>query len=298
MLLARHHDAANFPRGALHHLGSILGFPALVWRNRYMVQNFLRRDLMARVNGSLLGIWWILLQPLFLFAVYYVVFGYFLGKASDPSSAFAVYLFSGVIVFHSLTEATSQACLIVVDNGNLVKKVAFPAEVLLVHVALVSMVIYLVGATVLFFGAWIAGMSQPSWLVLAMPLVMAVQFTLTLGLGLLLANLHVFVRDTAQLWRLVTMAWMFLSPVFWMPKDLIGDGVEPPKVSPVLLDWMQMLNPAWSLIQAQRLALGAVGEQFGAFWPQLGKAAVWAVVLLLVGYSFFVSRKHKFSDLI
>jgi lipopolysaccharide transport system permease protein len=298
MLLARHHDAATFRTGALSHLGSILRFPVLVWANRYMVQNFLRRDLMSRVHGSMLGVWWILLQPLFLFAIYYVVFGYFLGKAADPSEAFAVYLFSGVIVFHSLTEATGQSCNIIVDNGNLVKKVAFPAEVLLVHVALVSMVIYLVGAVVLFFGAWLSGASQPGWLLLAMPLVMLVQFTLTLGLGLLLSNLHVFLRDTAQLWRLVTMAWMFLSPVFWSVKDLQGDGTTPPKVPLVVLEWMQMLNPAWPLIQAQRLALGAQGEQFGSFWPQLGMAAAWAVGLLLIGYSVFMSRKHKFSDLI
>ena len=297
MLLARHHDAATFRTGALSHLGSILRFPALVWANRYMVQNFLRRDLMMRVHGSMLGVWWILLHPMFLFAIYYIVFGFVLGKASDPSQAFAVYLFSGVIVFHSLQEATGQSCGIIVDNGNLVKKVAFPAEVLLVHVALVSMVIYLVGAVVLFFAAWLSGASQPGWLLLALPLVMLVQFTMTLGIGLLLANLHVFLRDTAQLWRLATMAWMFLSPVFWTVKDLQGDGPEP-KVSDAVVGWMQVLNPAWPLIQAQRLALGAHGEQFGSFWPQLGTAAVWAVGLLLVGYSFFMSRKHKYSDLI
>jgi ABC-type polysaccharide/polyol phosphate export permease len=291
-MTVRHHDAATFRRGFFDHVGSIVRFPSLVWANRYMVQNFLRRDLMSRAHGSVLGVWWILLQPLFLFAIYYVVFGFFLARTQEPSAAFAIYLFSGVIVFHALTESSTQACGIVVDNSNLVKKVAFPAEVLLVHVSLVSVVIYLVGAVVLLAAGLLSGLAQPGWLLFALPLVLLVQFTMTLGIGLVLANFHVFLRDTAQLWRLATMAWMFLSPVFWMPSDLDG------KVPPAVLDWMQALNPAWSLIQAHRLVLGGASQQFGAFWPHLGTAAAWAVVLLLLGYGLFMSRKHKFADLI
>jgi ABC-type polysaccharide/polyol phosphate export permease len=123
-------------------------------------------------------------------------------------------------------------------------------------------------------------------------LVLVAQFMMTLGLGLLLANLHVFLRDTAQLWRLIAQSWMFLSPVFWVAKELEG------KVSPEVLGWMQALNPAWPLIQAHRIVLGGDVAEFGPFWPQLGTAAAWGAGLLVVGYGLFMSRKHKYSDLI
>jgi ABC-type polysaccharide/polyol phosphate export permease len=261
-----------------------------------MVQNFFRRDLLARVNGSYLGVGWILLQPTFLFVVYYFVFGIlFAGQrnANDESAfAYAIYLFSGVIAWQSLIEATTQCCMLIVENGNLVKKVAFPSEALLVHIGGVSILTYLVGAVVCLVVAWSTGIVSPGPLLAALPLVLVVQFLLTLGVGFFLANLYVFVRDVAQLWRILAMAWMFLSPVFWEPKLLeksFGGGA---------VEWLAVCNPAYSLLMAHRLALGGRAPFLGEFWSQLGIAAAWAVVAFVVGYCVFMSRKHKYADLI
>jgi ABC-type polysaccharide/polyol phosphate export permease len=291
MTLIRHYDAAASPKGWLRHLTPILGYPALVWQNRFMMQNFLRRDLMGRVHGSFLGFWWILLHPLFLFALYYVVFGVFFRTGGDPRE-FAIYLFSGIIVFHSLVEATTQCSQIVVDNGNLVKKVAFPSEVLPIHVALVSQVLYGVGASVCLVAGMLLGVLQPGWTLLGLPLLLLLQFLLTVGIGLFLANAYVFVRDTAQIWRIVAMAWQFLSPVFWTP-DLIHDRL--PSWGVTLL---QLSNPAYSLIMAHRLALGGQNPLLGDFWTHLGIVAVWSVAFLLLGYGMFISSKHKYADVI
>ena len=295
MVLVRTYDAKFASRTALSHLPSLLRFPALVWTNRYMVQNFLRRDLLSRVHGSVLGVYWLLLQPMFLFAIYFVVFGIFLGNpkvGTGADASFAIYLFSGVIVFHALVEATSMGCSIITDNGNLVQKVAFPSEVLLVHPSIAALVIYLVGAVVLLVAGLLTGVAQPGWLLCAMPLVLVVQFSLSLGLGMLLASTNVFLRDTTQVWRLITMAWMFFSPVFLRVADLRD------KLGETATYWFEVLNPAWALIQAHRLVLGGDDPSLGSFWPSIGIAAAWAVAFLVLGYSLFMSRKHKFSDLI
>lgn len=295
MSFVRSYDAATAKHGVLHQLAGIVGLPRVVWDNRYMLQNFLRRDLWIRFKGSILGFYWILLQPLFLFAVYFAVFGLLLGNwrwGQTPDPVQAVYLFTGVIVFHSLMETTTASCTAIVDQGNLVKKVAFPSEVLLVHLGLVSLVVYSVSATVCVVAGTLLGALQPGWLLLALPLVLVVQFTLTLGMGFLLANLYVFVRDTVHLWRIAAMAWMFVSPVFW-ERRLLDD-----KLPPALVDWIVALNPAFSLIQVHRLALGGPPERLGPFWSQLGIAAAWAVAFLVVGYGVFMSRKHRFADLI
>jgi ABC-type polysaccharide/polyol phosphate export permease len=295
MTVARTYDSATANRGVLAHVGSILRFPALVARNRYMVHNFLRRDILGRVSGSFLGVGWLLLQPIFLFVVYYAVFGVLFADrnvgAEDPD-VYAVYLFSGILVWQAFAEATSTSCGVIVDNGSLVKKVSFPSEVLLVHVQVSAMFTYLVGAAVCCAIAWPLGIARPTWLLAALPLVMAVQMAMTLGIGFLLANLYVFVRDLVQLWRILIMAWMFLTPVFWQPALLHRQ--LPADVVP----WVVNLNPVYPLMQAHRIALGGSQDYLGEFWPQLGVAAVWAVALLVIGNAVFMSRKHKFADLI
>jgi lipopolysaccharide transport system permease protein len=292
MTFVRNYDAATAPRGALRHLKSLINYPALIWRNRYMLQNSMRRDLLGRVHGSFLGVYWILLQPVFQFVLYFVVFGLLYQSGGDHKMEFAIYLFSGVIVFLSLVEATTQCCTAIVDNGNLVKKVMFPSEVLPVQICSVALVTYVVGAVVCFIVGVISGVLHPSWLVLAIPLVLIVQFVLTLGLGLLLANIYVFVRDLGQVWRIASMAWNFLSPVFWHP-DLLVRSMGQKGL------WvLSTFNPAYPLIMAHRLALGLVDPQLGEFWSQLGRASAWAVGVLLLGYSTFMASKHKYADMI
>ena len=295
MTVARTYDSATANRGVLAHVGSIGRLPGVIWRNRYMVYNFLRRDILARVNGSLLGLGWMLLQPVFLFVVYYTVFGWLFRHPNDQgerAEVFALYLFSGILVWQAFAEATSVSCGTIVDNGSLVTKVAFPSEVLLVHVQISALLTYLVGAAVCVALGWYFDVAQPSWYLAALPLVLLVQLVMTFGIGLLLANLYVFVRDVVQLWRILITAWMFLTPVFWQPSLLEG------KLPADMIPWIVNLNPVYPLIQAHRIALGGTQEYLGAFWPQLGVAAAWAVGWLVIGYSVFMSRKHKFADLI
>lgn len=308
--LVRTYDAETAPRGMWKHVAPLLRYPAVIWENRNLVANFTRREFLARYRGSTLGPSWVVIQPLLMFAIYYVVFGMLFGSqraGQPPDPNFAFYLFSGVTAFATLNEATTAHCGAVVANGNLVKKVAFPSEVLPIPTTLVAMSTYLVGVGVL-LAAWVVcrlcGLDvpsmQPGWLLLTIPLTLVVQFAMILGIGLFLANLYVFVRDVRQIWGIVTMVWMFLSPVFWVP-SMVRE-----KLGEQSADLLFLLNPAYPLIQAQRQSLGAVDTllpdgqnlQFGDFWQNLGLAAAWATVFLVLGYSSFVSRKHKYSDLV
>ena len=297
MSFARTFDSATQSKGLFQNLRKLLDYPSDIWRNRYMVQNFFRRDLMSRFHGSFLGAWWMLVQPIFMFAVYFVIFGILYSKTGDPPSIdFALYLFSGVVCFHALTEATTSCCNIIVANSNLVKKVAFPSEALPIHVAMVALVIYLVGALLTLIVGLATGASTPGIELLYLPLVMVVQFVLIIGMGLFLANANVFVRDVQQLWRIFAMAWFFLSPVFWKPTLMI----EKFEAHPILLDLLFNGNPAFSLLTAQRIALGGEVPDWGLvnFWGNLGVASLWAVGFLLVGFTTFVANKHKHADIV
>ncbi|MGE3174497.1 MAG: ABC transporter permease [Planctomycetota bacterium] len=308
--LVRHYDAATAPRGMFKHLEPILGYPGVVWEHRNLVFNFYRRELLGRFRGSMLGSFWVLIQPMFMFLVYFMVFGVLFGQqkwGEPPDPNFAFYLFSGMISFQAVNEGTSNNCGSIVGNANLVKKVAFPSEVLPIPGTLVTIVVYLVGVLV-FLLAWgvcqLFGLStpaiQPGWMLLLLPLTLVVQFAMILGIGLFLANLNVFARDVKMLWQIFTMGWLFLSPVFWMP--YIMEGRMGDTLSQVLFH----ANPVFPLIMAQRITLGATDAvvasghtvQFGSFWVHMAVASVWSVFFLLLGYALFMSRKHKYADLV
>ncbi len=311
----RHYDAATAPQGILRHVlpgmgtPGLPGYPKMIWAHRYLVYNFFRRELLGRFHGSMLGVFWVLVQPMFMFAVYYAVFGILIGnyrQGSAPDPNFAFYLFSGMITFQALSEATSSACSSVVGNSNLVKKVAFPSEVLPVDTVMVSQVTFLVAFGVALLAwvicSWIGfdlPIFQPSWLLLALPLVVVVQGLTALGIGLFLANLYVFARDVRHLWGIITTAWMFATPIFWLPSMLESKFGG-------LAWWMFNLNPAYSLVMCNRQLLGAQDAslpggqeiQFGDFWTHLGVASMWAALFMVVGYGCFMSRKHRYADLV
>lgn len=296
MSMARTFDASTRSKGFFGHLSALCGYPALAWKNRYMVQNFFRRDLLSRFHGSMLGAWWMLIQPLFMFGIYYLIFGKLFDRGTGATMQYALYLFSGVVLFHALIEATTTACGIVVANGNLVKKVAFPSEALPIHIALVSLVVYFVGALVTIAASVVSGTWLPGLELLALPLVMIVQFVLIVGMGLLLGNANVFVRDVSQLWRIFGMAWMFLTPVFWVP-SMLYRALGPDSPIPGI---MMNANPAYSLVMAQRIALFGENAEYGMvdLWGNLGQAAIWAIGFLVIGFTTFVANKHKHADIV
>ncbi|MCA8958076.1 MAG: ABC transporter permease [Planctomycetes bacterium] len=322
-MTARDHsyDAATATRGMLRHAVPLFGYPGVIASHTTILANFFRRDLLGRFRGSFLGVFWVLVQPIFLFAIYFFVFGFLFAHRAMTGAdkvEFALYLFSGILAYTSFNEATTRSCNVVLENGNLVKKVAFPCELLPIPSILVSMIVYAVGAAVLLSVGLSMGQLRLGWSTAALPLVLLVHFVMTLGFGLLLATLQVLVRDTIHLYTIFSQAWFFLSPVFWahslLEGKLLENGLE-------RWAFVLELNPLYPLIQAHRLALGfgpdhnqmrhvvmaknAAGEvsfSTGAplpdVWYYLGYAAIWATVMLVIGYSFFMSRKRKFSDLV
>lgn len=270
-------------------------YPRRIWRHHLLVQNFFRRELFGRFRGSVLGVFWVLIQPIFLFSIYFFVFAFMFSTKFGGSTgpAFAVYMLSGLLVVTSYMEATTRSCTVVVENGNLVKKVAFPCELLPVHLVGVSTMVFLVGVVVLMVIGLSTGTMAPDARILLWPFVVVVQVVFSLGVGLTLACVHVFMRDASHLWGLLGQAWMFLSPTFWY---LEGDGGLLQKSE--LAAWLR-INPLYPLMQAHRLALGVTpGAVDGTLGEHLLVASAWAVAFIVFGHALFMSRREKFADLV
>ncbi|MBN2885767.1 MAG: ABC transporter permease [Chromatiaceae bacterium] len=257
-----------------------------LWQHRALLLRLVRREVLGRYRGSVLGILWSLFNPLLMLGVYTFVFTVIFEArwaGSGTRTEFAMLLFLGLILFNLFAECVNQAPTLVLRHVNYVKKVVFPLEILvpialgaaLFH-AIVSLGVWLL-AYVLFFG-W----PHPSLVLL--PLTVLPLLLFSLGLSWLLASLGVFLRDVAQVVVILTTVLLFLSPIFY-PLTAIP---EPYRV-------LLLFNPLAPTIEQTRAVLfwGQAPE-----WPSYVLNLSVAALVAWLGYAWFQRTRRGFADVL
>jgi ABC-type polysaccharide/polyol phosphate export permease len=287
----------------------LLRFPWLLAEHRDLVMTSVKRDLEARFRGTVLGWIWPLIHPLFLFAVYYFIFTKLLSfKIPDlppgHEAAMGIYMFCGIMAWAAFAESLTRGAGVIVDNGNLIKKLAFPSEVLPLNVTLVGLVT-LVFAVAVFL---LATYTTPIWpgpdpaLLVWLPVLLLLQGVFTYGLVLLLSTLQVFLRDTLQVVGVLTTVWMFLTPLFWVP-ELMPQETIAPYADMIRANPMYHLVQAWRGVLMGEIQIPAVGDRPAMVAvsphqvaPSLFTFGLWALGSYVVGYAFFVLSQRRFAD--
>ena len=225
---------------------------------RELTLNLTLRELKGKYKRSVLGWTWSLLNPLATIAIFSIVFKYFLriqAPAGDPSGLknFALFLVAALLPWNYLNNGLMGSMGALVGNANLVKKVYFPREALVVsNVASwayslliefgVAVVIYLV------FG----NMVLP-WLP-AVLLLIAIQSIFVLGLGLLLSVLNVYFRDVQHLITILLLVWFYATPIVYPISYVIDADNKHPELfgHGIPLLFLYKLNPMVRLVEAYR----------------------------------------------
>lgn len=267
---------------------SVLSFFSVPWRFRSLLKQFVRREIVGRYRGSMLGIGWAFVTPLLMLCVYTFVFvGVFKsrwpGAEAAGGMAFALRLFAGLMIFNLFAEVVGRAPSLILEQPNLVKKVVFPLE-LLPFVSLGSALFHLLlGSGILLVGILLSGNALPGTALL-LPIVILPLLPLLLGLGWLLAALGVFVRDIATVVGLSINLLLFLSPVFYSVDSL----------APRWRPWM-LLSPLASTIENLRAVLFA-----GSFpdWGYWSLSLATGVCLSLAGAWVFRKTRNGFADVL
>jgi lipopolysaccharide transport system permease protein len=249
----------------------------------FLLREMVRRDFQGRYAGSMLGLVWSFVQPLWLLVLYHFVFRTVLkvSLAFERTEHFAVFLFCGLLPWNAVHEGVLRSSTAITDNASLVKKLRFPSELLVLSVVLAALVHEAIAGAL--FLAVLVALGEMSWrglpvLLLAVPL----QAALTLGLGLVLASLQVFFRDTVQMLGMAMTGWFFLTPIVY-PVSLVPEGLRP---------WIE-LNPLTALVGLYRRALLG-GEPL--LVPGTGTLAGAALLALLMGVWLFRRARPAFVD--
>lgn len=266
---------------------SLSGMIRSLWGNRQLIGRMTRREIVGRYQGSMMGLMWSLLHPIFMLAIYTFVFSVVFqarwGSHGESKGQFAVVLFAGLIVHALFAEVLNRAPQLVLSNVNYVKKVVFPLEVLPVVQLLAATFHAAVSVVVLLLAQWLFNGAVP-WTALLLPLIALPLQAMALGLAWILASLGVFVRDVSQTILLVTSVLLFLSPVFF-PVDALPASLQP---------WMQ-LNPLTFIIEQARAVL-----VWGVL-PDLRGLLIYFVAAMFVawvGFAWFQKTRKGFADVL
>ena len=182
------------------------------------MESLVSRELKARYRGSVLGFLWSFINPLLLLLTYTVVFTAVLPNRQPDIQPYFLFLFCGILPWTWFSSSLAEGAGVILASGNLVKKVLFPAEVLPAVTVLSNLVHFALGLPILL--ACLAWKGKLTWMALALPLPMVVQFILSLGLALFLSALTVHFRDVLNVLGHVLQVWFFATPVIYNYADI------------------------------------------------------------------------------
>ena len=174
----------------------------------------MRRDFQARFTGSILGIFWAVLQPLSLVAVYWFVFTYmFAPRGATPSHNYIDFLIAGLLPWIGINEGILRSTTCIVENASMVRRLALRSELLVVVPNTSAMIFEAIGLALFCLFLLFRGASlQFVWL---LPVALLLQFALQLGIGWFLAAIYVFFRDLVPILGFLLSIVFYLSPILY-----------------------------------------------------------------------------------
>jgi len=253
---------------------------AELWRYRELLYFFVLRDVKIRYKQTVIGVAWVVLQPLLTMLVFTLFFGR-LAKLPSDSLPYPVFYFAALVPWIYFSTALQVTTNVVVDNQRVITKVYFPRLVLPISSVLAGLVDFSIGFVVLaifLFSSRFYPTSAALWL----PLFVILAITTALGVGLWLAALNALYRDVKYVTPFLVQFWMLASPVAY-PSSLVPERWR----------WLYGLNPLAGVIDGFRWALTGHGQAPG---PLLIASSAAVAVVLLGGLFFFNRMETSIAD--
>jgi len=253
-----------------------------LWEYRELLYFLVWRDLKVRYKQTVLGVAWVVIQPVFITLVFSVFFGRLVGVPSD-GIPYPVFAFCGLLPWQLFAYAVTNASNSLVANDRLITKVYFPRLVIPLSAVLSGLVDFIFAFAVLlammaYYGIFptLALWTLPGFLLMAM--------ASAVGVGLWLSAFNVEYRDVRYTLPFITQLWFFISPVAY-PTSLVPEKWR----------FLYGLNPMTGVVEGFRWALLGTSQSPGAW---LGVSVVVTIALLIGGLYYFRRMEKNFADVV
>ena len=212
-----------------------------VFKNLYNYRELLKTNVKKEIRGkyknSFLGVLWSFLNPLLQIVVYAVVFQLILKNTKEN---YAIFICCGLIPWTFFSSAISRAAFTMVENGNIIKKVYFPREILPISATLSGLVNFFIACIIIIIFCVFGGLGL-SWHILLVPFIALIQFVLTAGLVIGLSAINVYIQDTEYIIQFVINMLFYGTPILY-PAELFPEAIR----------WVLYLNPFTHIVSTYR----------------------------------------------
>lgn len=240
---------------------------------KFLVNQLVKRDFKAKYKRSALGFFWSFLNPLLTMLVQYVVFSTIFRSDIDN---FPVYLLSAGIVFNFFTESVGGGLCAIVGNAALITKVYVPKYIYPFSKVLSTAINLVISMLPLLFAVWVTG-EQITRAFLLLPFFFLCLLAFCVGMSLMLSTSMVFFRDTQFLWGILSLVWMYATPIFY-----------PESIIPARFRFVLQINPMYHYLKFFRtILMQGVSPQMIEYGYCIGFA------LLFLGTGAWIFRRAQ-----
>ena len=254
---------------------------AEIWKYRELLYFLTLRDIKIRYKQTLIGVTWVVLQPVLTTAIFTVIFSTF-ARFDTKSVPYPLFALSGLCLWLFVHTSISLASTSFVNNTSLITKVYFPRLIVPIAAALATLFDLLFSLAILVILMFYFGVS-PTTQIFAAPLFVFLTLILAIAFGTLFSALNVRFRDVKFALPFMLQVWMIASPVFY-PTNLLSEKLK----------LVFALNPLTGILEGFRSAL--FGLPFD--WQVIGISSASLAVLTILSLFIFKKMEDKFADLI
>lgn len=249
-----------------------------LYNYRELIKTSIKKEIGGKYKHSFLGVLWSFINPLLQIAVYAIIFPLII-KNDIPN--YTVFMVCGLIPWNFFSSVINRASFCIIENGNIVKKVYFPREILPLSLVTSETINFLISTLIIIVFTLAYGMGITPYILLY-PLVLLVQYVLLLGISLIVSSVTVYFRDLQHFIGVLLQLFFYATPIVYSLETI-----------PENFRWILELNPMTYIIEGYRAIF--YNQQMPNI-AMLGIILVVGIVLTIVGYLIFNKLQKKFAE--
>ena len=255
---------------------------AELWRYRELFYIFTWRDIKVRYKQTLLGVLWVIFQPLVSTGIFTIFFGR-LAKIPSDNLPYELFVLIGLVFWMFFSNSVTHASGSMIENLNIIKKVYFPKEILPVSASLTSLVDFLINFIVVLVATFLFGFVPSLTTLIIIPIAVIITIFTASGLGMFLASLNVKYRDVRYILPFFIQTMLFVTPVIY-PTATLRDSFRP----------FLALNPMTGVIESTRSVISGSST---LDLKMLIISVVSSIIIFLCGLIYFRQTERFFADI-